>query len=318
MALVVSTAGATPPDRNGLIAFSRYPGTYGAIFTIQADGSGSRQVTRPPAGTTDFQPDWSPDGSRIVFERQFATKPYEVWSVRPDGSDPQAIDPGCPPGIPKNQICEEAAPAWSPDGKRIAFNNAYGRLKFIGGEEWIEVGAIAVMNADGSNRRQLTQLRRPTSSEDFEPVWSPDGKRIAFVRLNSTASPRDRQAIFVMNADGTGIRRVTPWRLDAGDHPDWSPDGRWILFRSPVPDGFAGADLYRVRPDGKGLQQLTNYAPAVEVYSASFAPDGKWIVLSRTGRGGAADLFAMRPNGKGLRQITRTIPRDSGPDWGPR
>lgn len=133
MAVVVSTAGATAPGRNGLIAFTRYQGTTGAIYTLQADGSGTRQVTRPPAGVTDFQPDWSPDGSRIVFERQYPSGPYAVFSVRPDGSGVQQLDPGCPPGIPNDQICEETAPAWSPDGKQIAFNNAYGKIKMIRG-----------------------------------------------------------------------------------------------------------------------------------------------------------------------------------------
>ena len=51
-----------------------------------------------------------------------------------------------------------------------------------------------------------------------------------------------------MNADGTRHRASPPGRLEAGDHPDWSPDGKWILFRSPDPGGFAGTDLYRVAP----------------------------------------------------------------------
>jgi Tol biopolymer transport system component len=173
------------------------------------------------------------------------------------------------------------------------------------------------MNADGGNVRQLTQLRRPTSSEDHDPVWSPDGKRIAFVRLNSTAKPVDRHAVFVINADGTDLHRVTPWRLDGGDHPDWSPDGRRILFRSQEPS-FTGADLWTVRPDGSGLTQLTHFKSTVDVLSASYSPDGKWIVIARSGRGGLPDLFAIRPNGTGLRQITRTLKWDSAPDWGPR
>ncbi len=324
LAAVGAMAGAgsaTPPGKNGLIAFTRNAdpsGTTGSIYVIDANGKGERRLTRAPVGARDTQPDWSPDGSRIVFERQNGDKPWDIFTVRPDGSDLTQLEPRCPSDIPKDQICgEEGNPAWSPDGKRIAFNYAYGKLKFINGVEWIEVGSVAVMNADGSDVRQLTQLERPTSSEDGQPVWSPNGKQIAFVRLNSTAKPRNRQAIFVMNADGSGVRRVTPWQMQAGDHPDWSPDGKWILFRSPEPGGFAGTDLYRVRPDGTGLQQLTKYAQEVEVLSASYAPDGKSIVFSRTGRGGLPDLFVMRSDGTKLRPLTRTAKWDSAPDWGP-
>jgi TolB protein len=314
---LAAASSATPPGKNGLIAFTRYADanrSSGSIYVINANGKGERRVTRAPAGARDTQPDWSPDGSRIVFERQYEDKPYEVFSVRPDGSGLTQIDPGCPTGEEKN-FCEEDGPAWSPDGRRIAFVNGFGGLKFISGEEWIEVSAISLMNADGSAVRQLTQLERPTSSEDHEPVWSPSGKQIAFVRLNSTAKPRNRQAIFVMNADGSGVRRVTPWSLNAGDHPDWSPDGRRILFRSTTSDLYG--PLYTVRPNGTGLKQLTSFKPGIEVLSASFSPDGRSIVSSRSGKGRLPDLFVMRSDGKKIRQLTRTTLWDSAPDWGP-
>ena len=317
---LVTAALATPPGANGRIAFTRYTDatrSEGSIYTILPNGTGERRVTRPPARVVDFQPDWSPDGTRIVFQRQFADKPYETWSVKPDGTDLRQTDPGCPQDFPNGHICEENEPAWSPDGRRLAFSWAYPKEKQLRGEMWIEVGAIAVMDADGSNVRQLTQLKRPTSSEDGGPVWSPDGKRIAFQRNNSSARPFDGQAIFVVNVNGGGVRRVTPWKLNAGDHADWSPDGKQILFRAPT-DAFAGSNLWTVRPDGTALKQLTRFSAATEVLSASYSPDGRWVVFSRTGRGGLPDLFAIRTDGTGLRQITRTAEWDSAPDWGPR
>ena len=316
------SASATPPGKNGQIAFARFAvvrggeSSAGSIFTIGVNGRGERRVTRPPAGASDTQPDWSRDGSRIVFERDTGHN-VETWSVRPDGSGLGRIDPGCPRGVAKDEICEQNSPAFAPDGKRIAFANPHGDLVHIRGEEYIEVGAIAVMNLDGSGRRQLTQLRTPTSSEDGHPFWSPNGKRIGFVRLNSRAKPQGKQAIFVMNADGSGVRRVTPWQMLAGDHPDWSPDGRWILFRSPEPGGFAGDDLFRVRLDGSGLKRLTNTKPDVEMFSASYSPDGRSIVFSRTGKRGLPDLWVMRADGTKVRQLTRTARWDSAPDWGP-
>jgi Tol biopolymer transport system component len=109
-------------------------------------------------------------------------------------------------------------------------------------------------------------------------------------------------------------RRVTPWRLDAGDHPDWSPDGRRILFRFAA--GDLGGNLYTVRPDGTAVEQLTRFPLTDEVLSSS-SPDGRWIVFSRTGRGGLPDLFVMRSDGTDPRQLTRTPRWDSAPDWGP-
>ena len=112
------------------------------------------------------------------------------------------------------------------------------------------------------------------------------------------------------------MRRVTPFSLNAGDGPDWSPDGKRILFRSPENGTFLGSQLYTIGPDGSGLKQVTHVPDGTTLYSASFSPDGRRITVAMQGTGGAADIYTMKTDGTGITPVTRTPERDSAPDWG--
>jgi Tol biopolymer transport system component len=156
------------------------------------------------------------------------------YLVHPDGSQLRRI--------PTDMWVEY--PAWSPDGTRIAF---------MGGPDGPIEYDIWVMNADGSNPVQLTDSPGP----DGWPAWSPDGTRIAFASVRDDCAYSDapdcrttgdigpHHDIWVVNADGTGLTRVTP---EFGHFVTWSPDGRYLLV--------SGYDLYVIRPDGTGRASL--------------------------------------------------------------
>jgi Tol biopolymer transport system component len=296
LAAAAGASHATARGRNGRIAFRRWfdkDQSWGAIFTIRADGKGERQVTHPPRGTREDQPDWSPDGSLLVFTRSPPNQPYAVYTVRPDGLGLRRLTPPCPKGT-QPQKCDYVVPAFSPDAKEIAFAGGSG---------------IVVTDRNGRHRKVVVRSR----TEVDDPQFSPDGKRLLFVQTRSTACC----AIFVVNVDGSGRRRVTPWSLAAGDNPDWSPDGKWILFRSDVPR-VKQSQIYVIHPDGTGLTRLTLFKRGTLVTSSSFSPDGKWIVFAATGVGGQPDIYVMHADGTGMRPVTRTKLWDSAPDWGPR
>jgi TolB protein len=314
VAVVVTAAPApaTAPGKNGQIVFRRYLGpnrTQGAIFIAAPDGSGERQLTRPPAKGGDDFPDASPDGSFVAFQR--CTVACAIYVVRTDGTGLHRVGDGCtgrkePPACPDSSF-----PAISPDGARIAFTRAFGRVV----DDYIAHAGIYVVNVDGSHLRKVS-LPATRTAEDIEPQWSPDGRQIVFVRHNNTAKPAGKQAIYVINADGTRLRRVTPYKIKAGDGPDWSPDGSQILFRSPETDDFLNCDIWTIHPDGTGLRQVTHVGSTTKIYSSSFSPDGTAITFGMTGVNGAADVYTMHADGTSITQVTRTLQWDSAPDWG--
>lgn len=220
----VAEAASVAPGR---IAFRRYldhAETSGAIFTSAADGSGERQITSPPAATVDDEPDWSPDGSRLLFTRYGAVgsdvESHRLFVVSSDGTGltPLSLDVSAHGNF---IVGFDGQGAFSPDGRRIAFSYAHGKVgPGAAGSDQIKFSDIWIMNADGSNRRQVTHSAA-YAGDAGGVAWSPDGKRLVYARSNLLASsPAGGRALFIVNVDGRQGRRLTPFRLGANGTPD--------------------------------------------------------------------------------------------------
>jgi Tol biopolymer transport system component len=322
-AVMASPASATTPGSNGRIAYKHYldaDRTTGAIFTIRPNGEGTRQITWPSAGTVDDQPDWSPDGSLVAFRRCVPDTVCAIYTVHADGSHLRRLSPECDATAPdiETKCPDESEVAFMPDGRHVVYTRSTGLVReFPGGEGFIEHSDVVIRDLSGEHSRVILRSR-PFAGDNNEMVASPDGLQIAFRRENSPlASPAGGIALFVMRSDGSHVRRITPWSLKAGDHPDWSPDGRWILFRSNENGDFLDSQLYVVHPDGSGRRPVTHVSPDTMLLSASFSPDGTKVVYSRSGDSGQPDIFTARVDGSHVQQVTHTPLWDSAPDWGP-
>jgi Tol biopolymer transport system component len=307
----VATAAATPPGKNGPIAFRRYLGpdrTKGTIFVIAPDGTGERQLTLPPDGYSDDYPDVAPDGSFVAFQR--CKDSCGVYTVRIDGMALRRVDRGCAPDQTPPGCVDYSYPAISPNGRELVAQSAFGKIS----DDQIDHEGLTRMRLDGSHAR-IVSLPPKRKGADVDPQWSPDGRRVVFVRKLYDAD--GTQAVYTIKANGTGMRRVTPFALRAGDGPDWSPDGSQILFRSPETEDFSDSNIWTIHPDGSGLRQITHAAADDKVYSASFSPDGKAVTFGMTGVDEQADVWRIGVDGSGLAAVTRTPSWDSAPDWGP-
>jgi TolB protein len=323
-----TTAAGDRSASNGQIVFRRYfdaEQTRGALFVMNPDGTGVRQVTFPTRRWRDNVPAWSPHGETIVFERfKRNESTSRIMVVDPDTGDTRTVVP-C-----TGRRCVIAIdPYFSPDGRSIAYSRLVSPPTSQAPPEWKLYSAIFVVGVDGRNSRQVTltpaRRRGLLAPETSDPTFSPDGKLLAFIRTRY--SPQENSAVFVQPIGSPGkARRITPWSMNCQDRPTFSPDGKLMLFRC-TPRGEEGpSNLYFARPDGTGLQQLTPGSADKQYLGSGFSPrfrNGRgWITAGRTGGFGEddnADVFRILiRDGRVIRKVnlTRSEEWDSGPGWG--
>jgi Tol biopolymer transport system component len=261
-----------PPGGNGKIVFERSR----RIFVMAADGANQTQLTT--TGTADYQPAWSPDGTRIAFVSD-RTPPYpNVYVMNANGANQVRL--GTNDGGQGNHD-----PAWSPNGTKIVF------VRDINSSS-----KIYVMNANGSNPVRLTNTEE---AREYDPAWSPDGGKIAFVRR--VADPI-HIGIYLTDPDGSNPTDLTPTTIEATT-PAWSPDGAKILFRK-------SDSIWVMNRDGSQQTRLTS---SFSDHSPTWSPDGTKIAFCR-GDYNHADIFVMDANGTNPVNITNHLGSET-PDW---
>jgi Tol biopolymer transport system component len=370
-------------DGRSLFFHSRRAGKWG-VWRVQLDGSELTRVTPPEVDA--YTPAACADGKRLALalhrkgHRQIALMDLasgslseladgstDCWNptIAPDGrtvvyhrASPHVVAPnaevwGTPPGTELQLLrLAGAFPAFSPDGRRLAFSGG-------------SMAELDVMNLDGTARKTLysgssralfstswahhgdriafalgpvfekpeAQVDiasiRPDGSEfahlvhgpgnDAFPSFSPDGKELVF-RSGRGGSKN----LYIMNADGAQLRRLTEGKW-TDTMCDWSPAGQWIVFASDRGGDF---EIWTVKTDGTELRKVVSGGGRNN--HPHFSPDGRWIVFTSKRAGFSVeeisstsqpqpygDLFIVRTDGTSMLRLTHNGFEEGTPAWGP-
>lgn len=302
------------------------------IWIVKLDGSEARRLNLTAAIGSEYSyPVCSPDGSMIAFDSHRATdgddegnanSTSNIWVINADGSGTR----------PLTQLTAKGADsfgaAWSPDGKRIAYSSKRSLDKTNNANPH-GTSNIWVVNADGSDAKVLTQITAE-GAYSAKPVWSRDGKKIAFTSrraLDGSDNTNNISNLWIMNADGSGIEALTKLTAEGApsDEPAWSPDGSKIAFESNralngSSEYSESVNIWVINADGSGVKPLTQFlARSAHSLWPNWSPDGSKIVFasSRTLNGSDSEnsnelfnIWVMNADGSGAKSLTQLTVRD--------
>jgi Tol biopolymer transport system component len=275
----------SPPAGSILFGVEQGDGTQ-ALFTADVAGGPERDL----GIATDPGATWSPDGATILVTSSVGPaetrSPLRPATIDPDGSNFTLLGATSDPEVGLNCL------TWSPDGSQLACEG----FSTSGGPEL--GGVYTVRASDGGGIQRLTEFRAVPMD------YSPDGSQIVLFRGDQDPeSPAG--ALYVVNADGTGLRRITPAGFAFDYFASWSPDGERIAFGHF--DDANGGELYVVAPDGSGLTEfLTDEMLGMDAWLATWSPDGAHIAFLGWQGGDEPDVFIARADGTDVQQVTDT------------
>jgi TolB protein len=298
------------PEAHGeLIAYScREPGSNAyAVCVMNADGSERRRLTH---GLETADPTWSADGRRIAFTRNEAVGEYtrfandDVFVMDADGSDAHQL-------TAEQEGRRAGQPAWSPDGRELAFVRA-------SPAGTLQLGELFVVRSDGSDARRLLV------GLNADPAWSPDGRTIAFAKCRCTRDPPSYDmGIWIVDAPGGTPHALTAGKGFVDSAPAWSPDGRQIAFARATErtlyDG--GMEIWVMNRDGTGQRRLLEHRHyATSPFSMSWSPDGDMLAFETSPAVGCTGISVVEVRTAVLRPLTsctRSADSTLAPAWQP-
>ena len=292
-----SPAVAAGPPATGRIAFWDF--VTNQIYAVNPDGTGLAQLTHEPQGISAQGPDWSPDGSRILFARVNSSNFVgRIWIMNADGTGQRRLASDAPGR-------SDTQPRFSSDGGHIVFTRC---LPFF------EHCAIWIMRSDGTHRHVIAPfVQTPTESNNFDPNVSPDGHRITFTRFGFHGIISQ---VWVARIDGTHARPLTAPRLEGGQAA-WSPDGGHIAFadNSSRPQ----SRIWVMRSDGTAAARLATTPWPTNNFGPAYSPDGSQIAFSSDRRHPdlcCEELFVMQTDGSHQHLVDTGIQGAIGAVWG--
>ena len=276
---------------SGQIAFASDRSGTVQIWLLTLDDGEPQQLTDVEDGAC--QPAWSPDGSQLVFTspckgEQDSYSGASLWLIQADGSGLEAL-PSSPGG--------DYDPAWSPDGALLAFTSRRDN----------DLAHIYLMKMSDRTVEPFTT----TATHEMQPAWSSNGDRLAYIMPSSGG-----YTIYLKDLVNGKAEQFSRERDRANAHPDWAPDGTYIIYTQQLPSGFPG--MVSATLEQKGFDAQPLLAPRLQPSrQAVFSPDGGLLACEGWPDGANHDIWIMTANAASPQQVTDNPGFDFDPAWRP-